>query len=88
MNLGFLEATGLAPLPAFLTSLALGLLIGLERERNPASKAGLRTFALVALLGTLASLIGLLVAVRRPCSRRRPAPAWCSFSVRFEDCHD
>ena len=57
MNLGFLEATGLAPLPAFLTSLALGLLIGLERERNPASKAGLRTFALVALLGTLASLI-------------------------------
>ena len=57
MNLGFLDATGLAPLPAFLTSLALGLLIGLERERNPASKAGLRTFALVALLGTLASLI-------------------------------
>ena len=57
MNLGFLEATGLAPLPAFLTSLALGLLIGLERERNPASKAGLRTFALVALMGTLASLI-------------------------------
>ena len=57
MNFGFLEATGLAPLPAFLTSLALGLLIGLERERNPASKAGLRTFALVALLGTLAALI-------------------------------
>ena len=57
MNMGFLEATGLAPLPAFLTSLALGLLIGLERERNPASKAGLRTFALVALMGTLASLI-------------------------------
>ena len=57
MNMGFLEATGLAPLPAFLTSLALGLLIGLERERNPASKAGLRTFALVALLGTLASLV-------------------------------
>jgi uncharacterized membrane protein (DUF4010 family) len=55
--MGFLEATGLAPLPAFLTSLALGLLIGLERERNPASKAGLRTFALVALLGTLASLV-------------------------------
>ena len=57
MNVAFLEATGLAPLPAFLTSLALGLLIGLERERNPASKAGLRTFALVALLGTLASLV-------------------------------
>jgi uncharacterized membrane protein (DUF4010 family) len=57
MNLGFLESGGLAPLPAFLTSLALGLLIGLERERNPASKAGLRTFALVSLLGTLAALI-------------------------------
>ena len=57
MNIGLFEAAGLAPLPAFLTSLALGLLIGLERERNPASKAGLRTFALVALLGTLASLI-------------------------------
>ena len=57
MNTSFLEATGLAPLPAFLTSLALGLLIGLERERNPTSKAGLRTFALVALMGTLSSLI-------------------------------
>jgi uncharacterized membrane protein (DUF4010 family) len=57
MNLGFLETTGLEPLPAFLTSLALGLLIGLERERNPENKAGLRTFALVALLGTLAALI-------------------------------
>jgi uncharacterized membrane protein (DUF4010 family) len=57
MNTGFLESTSLAPLTAFLTSLALGLLIGLERERNPSSKAGLRTFALVALLGTLASLI-------------------------------
>lgn len=55
--MGFLESNGLSPLPAFLTSLALGLLIGLERERNPASKAGLRTFALVALLGTLAGLI-------------------------------
>ncbi|MEK7435604.1 MAG: MgtC/SapB family protein [Pseudomonadota bacterium] len=57
MNLGFLESTELAPLPAFLTSLALGLLIGLERERKPASKAGLRTFALVSLLGTLTALI-------------------------------
>ena len=68
MNMGFLEATGLAPLPAFLTSLALGLLIGLERERNPASKAGLRTFALVALMGTLASLIAekIRVALSEP----------------------
>jgi uncharacterized membrane protein (DUF4010 family) len=49
---------GLESLPAFTTSLALGLLIGLERERSPAAKAGLRTFALVAMLGTLMALIG------------------------------
>jgi uncharacterized membrane protein (DUF4010 family) len=34
-------------------SLAIGLLIGLERERHPEAKAGVRTFALVALFGTL-----------------------------------
>ena len=37
---------------------AIGLLIGLERERNPAAKAGVRTFALIALAGTLAALVG------------------------------
>jgi len=42
---------------AFGASLGIGLLIGLERERNPAAKAGVRTFALVALLGTLAAMI-------------------------------
>ncbi len=47
----------LAPLTSFLTSLAIGLLIGLERERNPAAKAGLRTFTLVALAGTLTTLL-------------------------------
>lgn len=45
-------------LDAFLTSLGIGLLIGLERERRPDPKAGLRTFALVALLGTLAAMLG------------------------------
>ncbi|GAB3254111.1 MgtC/SapB family protein [Chitinimonas naiadis] len=45
------------PLAAFATSLALGLLMGLERERSPAARAGLRTFALTALLGTLCSLL-------------------------------
>ena len=53
-----LMGNGLDSLPAFTTSLALGLLIGLERERSPAAKAGLRTFALVAVLGTLLALIG------------------------------
>lgn len=48
---------GLDELQAFATSLAIGLLIGLERERQPGAKAGLRTFALTALLGTLAALI-------------------------------
>ena len=38
-------------------SLGIGLLIGLERERNPAAKAGVRTFALVALAGALAALL-------------------------------
>ena len=48
---------GLDYLPAFLTSLAIGLFVGLERERSPAAKAGLRTFALTALLGTLLALL-------------------------------
>lgn len=53
----FSQDNGLQFLPVFTTSLALGLLIGLERERSPAAKAGLRTFALVAMLGTLAALL-------------------------------
>jgi uncharacterized membrane protein (DUF4010 family) len=48
----------LAPLAAFFTSLALGLLIGAERERNPSAKAGLRTFALTSVFGTLAAMLG------------------------------
>lgn len=44
-------------LQAFVTSLAIGLLIGLERERRRSAKAGLRTFALVALLGTLSAML-------------------------------
>jgi uncharacterized membrane protein (DUF4010 family) len=53
---------------AFATSAAVGLLVGLERERNPHTKAGLRTFALIALFGTLcgvlaqASASGLVIA--------------------------
>jgi len=57
--------TDSAPLPdpsldlieAFLLSLGIGLLMGLERERNPASRAGLRTFGLAALLGTVCGLL-------------------------------
>jgi uncharacterized membrane protein (DUF4010 family) len=43
---------------AFAVSLGIGLLIGLERERKPDAKAGLRTFALSALLGCLAAMLG------------------------------
>ncbi|MBU0622414.1 MAG: MgtC/SapB family protein [Gammaproteobacteria bacterium] len=57
METGFLQGNGIEALPQFLTSLAIGLLIGLERERNPSAKAGLRTFALVAVLGTLLALL-------------------------------
>lgn len=54
MELAWLEGSGLERLPAFVTSFAIGLLIGLERERHPEARAGLRTFALVALFGALA----------------------------------
>lgn len=57
MDSTFLQGNGIEALPQFLTSLAIGLLIGLERERNPSAKAGLRTFALVALFGTLSAML-------------------------------
>lgn len=43
-------------LVSFLTSLAIGLLIGIERERT-GSSVGLRTTALVALFGSVAALV-------------------------------
>ncbi|MBU0751554.1 MAG: MgtC/SapB family protein [Gammaproteobacteria bacterium] len=64
-----LEQTTPEMLQAFATSVAIGLLIGLERERKPGTKAGLRTYALVALLGALSALLasrvgsGWIVAV-------------------------
>ncbi|WP_169577473.1 MgtC/SapB family protein [Sinimarinibacterium sp. CAU 1509] len=47
----------LAALRIYLISLGIGLLIGLERERSHAQAAGVRTYALVALLGTTAAAI-------------------------------
>jgi uncharacterized membrane protein (DUF4010 family) len=41
----------------FAVSAGIGLLVGLERERKPSAKAGVRTFTLIALLGTLAALL-------------------------------
>ncbi|MBI1175255.1 MAG: DUF4010 domain-containing protein [Sideroxydans sp.] len=57
MDFYLFQNNGIEFLPKFLTSLAIGLLIGLERERTPSAKAGLRTFTLVALLGTLAAML-------------------------------
>jgi hypothetical protein len=45
----------------FATSAAIGLLVGLERERNPRAKAGLRTFALIAVLGSATALLAQAV---------------------------
>ncbi len=38
-------------------SLGLGLLVGLQRELAESRVAGLRTFALITLLGTLAAFV-------------------------------
>jgi uncharacterized membrane protein (DUF4010 family) len=57
MEISMLNGNGIEALPQFIASLAIGLLIGLERERNPSAKAGLRTFALVSILGTLAAML-------------------------------
>ncbi len=47
----------LSALPAFLTSLAVGLMMGLERERRGGTNAGLRTFGLVGMAGTATAMI-------------------------------
>lgn len=47
----------ISALPILLTSLGLGLMMGLERERRGGTPAGLRTFALVAIAGTVCALL-------------------------------
>ncbi len=42
---------------ALATSAAIGLLVGLERSRHPLAKAGVRTFAVIAVLGSLSTLL-------------------------------
>lgn len=46
----------------FAVSAAVGLLVGIERERKPTAKAGVRTFALIAVLGTGCALVGRMLA--------------------------
>ncbi|HKO88776.1 MAG TPA: DUF4010 domain-containing protein [Burkholderiales bacterium] len=55
MSFDWFVGQDLDRLPLYLTALAIGLLIGLDRERNPTAKAGLRTCALVALGGALSA---------------------------------
>ncbi len=57
MSVSVFDGPNIEHLTTFATSLALGFLIGLERERNPAARAGVRTFALTSLFGTLAALL-------------------------------
>jgi len=45
----------------FAVSGAIGLLVGIERERRPAAKAGLRTFTLIAVLGSACAMLASVV---------------------------
>ncbi|MDX9707685.1 MAG: MgtC/SapB family protein [Azospira sp.] len=56
-NGAILSDIGLEFIRAFLLSLGIGMLLGLERERNPSARAGLRTFTLACLLGTVCALL-------------------------------
>lgn len=47
-----------AQIEAFLIAIGIGLLMGLERERVPSARAGVRTFGLVGMLGALTGLLG------------------------------
>lgn len=57
MEASLFSQDGLEHLPKFAIALVIGLMIGTERELSPAAKAGVRTFALVTLFGTLAGLL-------------------------------
>ena len=52
-----LDNTPYAALPMLLSSLGIGLLIGVERERKRRVLAGIRTFPLVSLLGTMLAML-------------------------------
>jgi len=56
------HSQGLQAWVPLATSLAIGFLIGLERQRSPTAKAGVRTCALVAVFGTVAALLAETLA--------------------------
>ena len=55
--MSFVDPELAGPVQAFATALGIGLLVGMERERRPESAAGLRTFALVSMLGCMFALL-------------------------------
>ena len=57
-----LDTPALRPAFVFFASLAVGLLVGLERERRPETKAGVRTFALITAFGVSAPVDGAVTA--------------------------
>ena len=52
-----LKGSPFEALPLFVTSLAIGLLMGVERERKHHTLAGIRTFPLTSILGTLTAML-------------------------------
>ena len=46
---------------SLVTSAGIGLLVGIERERKATAKAGVRTFTLIAVLGTACALVAQLL---------------------------
>jgi uncharacterized membrane protein (DUF4010 family) len=59
----FLHTPELRPAFVFFSSFAVGLLVGLERERRPLAKAGVRTFALITGFGTLCAMLAEQLAL-------------------------
>ena len=77
----------LSHLLLFAQSIGIGFLIGLERERHENAVAGLRTFTLIALAGSLGGYISKLSANCQsalnpdPLSACKSDPPLCSMEV-------
>lgn len=75
----------LALVGSFALSTGIGLLVGLERERNPSAKAGVRTFALIAILGTLGGLLGDVMDSAWPAAAAALAVAAALIAANLHD---
>ena len=60
-------------LRTFALALAIGLLIGLERERHAEPVAGLRTFGLTGLLGAICAMLAFVLILPIPLGNLLPA---------------